>query len=204
MLPGSLEHVLRALNPREIIYNSKVTIGDARNMNQFSDNLFDVIITSPPYLNAIDYMRGHKFSLVWLGFSIPTLRNISSSTIGSEKKIPPLLYKKHIEITDKNEYCLDNAMIQRYFIDLYEHLHESFRVLKSGGKAFYVIGNSNIKGGTIFNNILLKDASKIIGYELLEEDRREIPSNRRYMPINGDSTLSKRMKTEYVITLGKP
>ena len=27
----------------------------------------DLTVTSPPYLNAIDYLRGHKMSLVWMG-----------------------------------------------------------------------------------------------------------------------------------------
>jgi tRNA G10 N-methylase Trm11 len=38
------------------------------------DNTIDLIVTSPPYAsNAIDYMRAHKFSLVWFGYSIDEL-----------------------------------------------------------------------------------------------------------------------------------
>jgi hypothetical protein len=42
---------------------------DARTL-PFGSNSVDMVITSPPYLNAIDYIRGHKFSLVWMGYSI--------------------------------------------------------------------------------------------------------------------------------------
>lgn len=34
------------------------------------DSSVDLIVTSPPYAsNAIDYMRAHKFSLVWMGYA---------------------------------------------------------------------------------------------------------------------------------------
>lgn len=40
--------------------------GNVRNI-PLADNSVDLIVTSPPYANnAIDYMRAHKFSLVWL------------------------------------------------------------------------------------------------------------------------------------------
>jgi len=43
-----------------------------------------VVLTSPPYLNAIDYMRCSKFSLVWMGHTIRELRNIRADSVGTE------------------------------------------------------------------------------------------------------------------------
>lgn len=63
----------------------KVYKGDARNLRPIEDNSIDGIITSPPYLNALEYMRGHKLSLVWLGYSIGDLSLIRSCSVGSEK-----------------------------------------------------------------------------------------------------------------------
>ena len=41
---------------------------------QLPDCSVDLIVTSPPYAsNAIDYMRAHKFSLVWLGYQVDNL-----------------------------------------------------------------------------------------------------------------------------------
>jgi DNA modification methylase len=43
-----------------------VSFGNAQQL-PLQDNSVDLIVTSPPYAsNAIDYMRAHKFSLVWL------------------------------------------------------------------------------------------------------------------------------------------
>ena len=36
-----------------------VCMGDARDMRTLDDGVVDAVITSPPYLNAIDYLRGH-------------------------------------------------------------------------------------------------------------------------------------------------
>ena len=49
------------------------------------DASVDLIITSPPYAsNAIDYMRAHKFSLVWLGYPIDNLSKKRKEYIGGE------------------------------------------------------------------------------------------------------------------------
>lgn len=57
--------------------------GDARRL-PLDDESIDLVVTSPPYLNAIDYMRCSKFSLVWMGYTIESLRHIRSASIGTE------------------------------------------------------------------------------------------------------------------------
>ncbi len=47
-----------------------VRIGDARALSRVRKGSVDAVVTSPPYLNAVDYLRGHRlssfFDLVWL------------------------------------------------------------------------------------------------------------------------------------------
>ena len=80
----SIRHVLKALNAHEIKVNPKTYLADARRLSRIPSSSIDAIITSPPYLNAIDYMRGHKFSLIWFGYNLAFLRSIRSTAIGSE------------------------------------------------------------------------------------------------------------------------
>ena len=56
---------------------------DARQL-PLDDESVDLVITSPPYANAIDYMRAHKFSLVWFGEPISSLSALRATYIGSE------------------------------------------------------------------------------------------------------------------------
>ena len=43
--------------------------GDARKLPLKAESV-DIVMTSPPYLQAIDYLRGHRLSLVWMGYSM--------------------------------------------------------------------------------------------------------------------------------------
>jgi hypothetical protein len=59
----------------------------------------DLIVTSPPYpSNAIDYMRAHKFSLVWFGYPIESLSGIRKKYIGGESQYPRQLSRSQIVI----------------------------------------------------------------------------------------------------------
>lgn len=60
----------RSIIPEKLFGKVQVDRGDARHLSRVKSNSIDSIITSPPYLNALDYMRGHKLSLVWLGYKI--------------------------------------------------------------------------------------------------------------------------------------
>ena len=57
--------------------------GDARRLD-IRDGSVDLVVTSPPYLNAIDYLRCSKFSLVWMGYSVVELRRLRSTAVGTE------------------------------------------------------------------------------------------------------------------------
>ena len=59
--------------------------GDARKLRWPGENSVDAIITSPPYGSGIDYLRGHKLALVWLGYTISSLRGIRSDSIGTQR-----------------------------------------------------------------------------------------------------------------------
>lgn len=209
-LPNSLNHVLAALNPNEIITNATVYSGDARDLHFFESNFVDSIVTSPPYLNAIDYMRGNKFSLIWLGYSISNLRKIRSTQIGSESAMGTSLTPAFVDILEQQglwtHSCKNTLMLQRYYSDLSTNAKECFRALKPQCNATFVIGNSNIQDKYIKNSELLKNASLSAGFKFVNEVVREIPDNKRYMPIttSSASSMTKRMRAEHIITFSKP
>lgn len=206
-LEASVYHVLRALESSRIKTNPVTYLADARRLSRIQDSSVDAIITSPPYLNAIDYMRGHKFSLIWFGYSLKELRAIRGKAIGSEaplkggrrSEFSELLTHLGLEgVRDKTE-----AMLRRYYTDLRGMLSESRRVLKREKSASFVIGNSSIRGDYIKNNEILKFAAYKVGFSVRGEKVREIPNNKRYLPVNvaKSNSLSGRMRTEHVIDL---
>lgn len=61
------------LNTRDYALPPYLSFGDAQCM-ALKNSSVDLVVTSPPYAsNAIDYMRAHKFSLVWMGYPIRSL-----------------------------------------------------------------------------------------------------------------------------------
>jgi hypothetical protein len=164
----------------------------------------DYVLTSPPYLNAIDYMRGHRLSLIWLGYKIAVLRNIRSNTIGIERgpdTVRPDINGARETLGDISTLCTrSRAMIDRYICDVQAMMSEIVRVLVPGKRATLVVGNSCIRGVFINNAKLAQHAAKKAGLTLIKLHERCLPQNRRYLPTTVDGTLSKRMRTETVLT----
>jgi SAM-dependent methyltransferase len=163
-----------------------IRYGDARALPVESASV-DMVITSPPYLNAIDYLRGHKLSLVWMGHSISEIRSIRSGNIGTEVSKEPTsneaiqeAMKTMADLESLDNRCL--GMVRRYVWDMDKVMKECARVLKRKGRAVFVAGNSAIRGVFIKNSegiIRLADSN---GFSLVSRSTRPIETKRRYLP----------------------
>lgn len=189
-----------------------VQLGDARSLNAVKNESVSAIITSPPYLNALDYMRGHKLSLVWLGFKIDELGAVRSNTVGVENapdigadlKLAAELTKgmRHLK---KLVHRTQN-MINRYALDIHQIVQESARVLEREGKATFVVGNSCIKGIFVENSLIVRNSCQMAGLKLISKKEREIPQSKRYLPppsYKNVSSFKSRMRTESVLRFSK-
>lgn len=186
--------------------------GDARSLDLIEDRSIGMVVTSPPYLNAIDYLRGHRLALVWLGHTVSSLRHIRSNSIGAERRLSsPTTAAGHAAM--RSELELDRftprlqGMLERYVLDLYLMSGEIMRVLRPGGEAILVVGNSTIRGEFVDNALFATSAAIHNGMVLTDRSERELPENKRYLPppkgpLAGH--LSKRMRTEVVVRLQKP
>lgn len=188
-----------------------VSRADARNL-RVPDAQVDMVITSPPYLNAIDYMRGHKLALVWLGYKLADLRTVRSTSIGAERRpdnaISDEALKSLMQKMDFYEQLAskEKGMFDRYVLDMLALMKEISRVLKPKGSAVMVVGNSCLKGIFIKNTMAVTIAAELAGLHLVSENERELPANRRYLPppsSENTSTLTNRMRTEAILTFGK-
>ena len=204
----SVDFVAKRLESQPPPGNVRVGIGDARHLYTVNDESVDAVLTSPPYLNAIDYMRGHKFTLVWLGYSISELRATRSNNIGSEK-----YPDRGSDESAADEICdelplactlpdRDYGILRRYVLDLAQMMAELSRVLKPNGPAILVVGNSCLKGVFIENALAVRAAAIRAGLKPMRRYERQLPSARRYLPpptAAVGSELQKRMRTESVL-----
>jgi hypothetical protein len=186
----------------------EVELGDARALRSIENGAIDAVLTSPPYLNAIDYMRGHRLSLVWLGYRLSDLRSIRADSIGAERGADQPwaagLFDDMLEAVGPVEGMSSRhrGMVERYCEDVYRLMSEMTRVLKPDGKAILIVGNSCLKGEFIRNSEGVICAGKMVGLRLREKVERELPQRNRYlpMPAAGQGALGKRMRTETILT----
>jgi DNA modification methylase len=175
-------------------------------------NSIDLIVTSPPYANAIDYMRAHKFSLVWFGHSICALSHLRSRYIGSERvnaicsgdladDVEKAILK--LEGIDKSK----GKVLRKYLVEMTQVLSEMHRVLKPGKPAVVVVGPSTMRGMEILTHKYLAEIGKAVGFQVAGVQRRSIDRDRRMLPVsfgrNAKSIIEQRMHEEFVVGLVK-
>jgi DNA modification methylase len=185
-----------------------VEIGDARYMRDIQNESVDMVLTSPPYPNAIDYMRGHRLALVWLGYSVAELRKTRATSVGSERG-PKGATRRHEFRPILNAMgAVDRLpsgevrMVERYAEDIYRLMAELARVLHRDGRAFLVVGDSCLRRVFIRNSEGFIAAGRMVGLRLTRHAERDLPTRDRYLPMpkQNSGSLGKRMRTENVLT----
>lgn len=189
-----------------------VNIGDARRLNHECGSI-DLVLSSPPYLNAIDYMRCSKFSLVWMGYTVSELRQIRGESVGAEASLEEALSSDWVQSLIRQlapKPRLSNrhhAILARYVWDMSSVLSEVSRVLRKGGRAVYVVGDSMIRSTFIRNSEIVRAVGEEQGLRLSARYSRGLPANRRYLPPpkrgGSNATLDARMRREVVLVFDK-
>jgi SAM-dependent methyltransferase len=189
-----------------------VKMADARKL-PLAPETIDIVISSPPYLNAIDYLRGHKFSLVWMGHSVRALRDVRAENIGTEVSADIKIEDKKIAAAMERMGDLKNLPLRqrrclgRYVADMDRTIAEIHRVLVPGGRAVLVVGDCTMRGVYVRNSGALAYLGEQHGFQVGKMRRRKLPPNRRYLPppssAGSGAALQNRMRTEVLLDLAK-
>jgi DNA modification methylase len=127
--------------------------GEARSM-PLEPNSCDLVVTSPPYVDSVDYMYNFMLEYFWLGseLGVPTRAEFNRLRKGMIGAKTPL--KEEVELISKRIHeliKLDEVPTARkrailsYFDGMDKHFREASKVLKTGGKYVLVVGNSKTK-----------------------------------------------------------
>lgn len=181
--------------------------GDARCLPIASGSV-DHVMTSPPYLNAIDYLRGHRLSLVWMGYSVLSLRDLRGTNVGSERggTLPNELRALFDAVVTQGVLKEGKrAAISRYLHDLQRLASEWHRVLKMGGTVTTVVANSSHGSATVSIDLALEVLLVRSGFEISSIDHRDLPAGRRYLPppSSEKGALDARMRRETILEATK-
>ncbi len=198
--------------PIDEIGDASVRAARADNTGLPSDSV-DLVVTSPPYANnAIDYMRAHKFSLVWFGWNIKDLSQLRSRYLGHESMRGP----EYADLPEQCERTLAKLaehddrkamVLRRYFGEMSAVLEEMRRVLKSGRAAVVVVGTSVLRSVDVETHKGIASIGESVGFDLVGMGVRKLDRDRRMMPARwgrqNQSQIEKRMHQEYVIGMVK-
>ncbi len=186
----------------------QVRNADARKL-PLRNSSVDLVLTSSPYASAIDYIRAHKFSLVWMGYSISRLRRIRARLIGaenSERAIrPDLVWLEGYLPHDKPE-ARKRAVLRRYFYDMDRVLQELHRVLKPGGACVLILGRSTVGGFTVDTPTIIAKLAETHGFEHMASRSRRVNPYTRSLPFLSAKVanpLGKRIERETIVALGR-
>ena len=140
------------------VYNSSTCYnGDSRKVVGNINEKFDLIITSPPYLNSRDYTDVYRLELWILGYidKFVDERKLRKSTLTSHVQVP-LPETDYPDIQEINSFLLhlnnlDGGlwnknipnMFKGYFNDMDLLIKEFYNKLNVGGKAYINVSNSS-------------------------------------------------------------
>ena len=147
----------------------------ATDLHQYRDSSFHLAVTSPPYINAVDYPRTHQLELYWLGLASGSLQAMKKAHVGTEAVCAAdyaNLHKTGIDQADrliKSIYAVDKRrayIATKYILDMIANLKEVYRVLKTGGHYVMAVGSNSIRGHLFENWRYIKQAALDIGFDI--------------------------------------
>jgi hypothetical protein len=150
-----------------------------------------LVVTSPPYFNAVDYPRAHRLSVCWMNGYAPAdlvsrrkyigLRHAAAfdadiwlkERLGVRRLIPAAVRKKE---PVARRLCA-------FYADLESVLGHTWDALRSGGHAVYVIANNVIRNERVASHRILAELAKGLGFAKTKVSTRAIASLRRRFPV---------------------
>ena len=152
--------------------------GDARKLDVKSNSV-DLIVTSPPYVNALDYYRVHMYNMLWLGMDFD-------------------LFRKH-EIGGHSHFIMNRfRLLSEYLGDMLRAMMEMNRVLKKDKICAIVVGNSSLEYELIESHKYFSSFADDVGFEYVKTYFRNIDTTRKYT-----SSDIGQIDDEYIVVLKK-
>jgi site-specific DNA-methyltransferase (cytosine-N4-specific) len=156
----------------------RVICGDARKL-EVETNSVDLIVTSPPYVNALDYYRLHMYNMLWLGMDFD-------------------LFRKH-EIGGHSHFIMNRfRLLSEYLGDMLRSMIEMNRVLKKDKLCVIVVGNSSLEYELIESYKFFAEMGKKIGFKPIKTFFRNIDKSKKYT-----SADIGKIDDEYILIMQK-
>ncbi|HGM7285271.1 TPA: DNA methyltransferase [Stenotrophomonas maltophilia] len=161
----------------------------------------DLLVSSPPYVTSYEYADLHQLSSLFLGYT-DDHRQLRDGSIGSTQHD----FRLAKGIRDLNRtatrtvfslYEQDKRAAQsvaNYFIDMQAIAGRARRIVRPGGIAMFVIGNTKYRGVDVDNASHLTESLLLAGFKTVRATKRSI-SNKAATPYRTATGKFSRTQT---------
>ena len=184
--------------------------GDALNFEL--ETKVNLVITSPPYINAFDYGRTMRLENLWLGLLTENeLRDKKKDYVGTEKiktykekedlsilKESEILEKVYKNIVQNDEKRA--LIVKKFFDDMKTNYNQVKKCLNKDGHYVIVIGDSNIRQVKVKSSEILTEIAINNGFILEDKFSYIIKNPYINIPRNG---IGGKINIDNVIVLRK-
>lgn len=189
------------LKPKNVEYNIKAGIDTLKTV---PNKDFDILITSPPYLQAQEYIRSTKLELFWLGYSEDYIKQLSN------KEIPYRSYNK-IPIYSETYHRIREKIKEQHLRKIYDcYFHSILKAFSTLGEKinnymFIFVGPAKIRTFPIpIDDIVIEHLRKY-GWKhevtLVDKIVARAMFESHINPASGFK--DERIKTEHLVILKK-
>jgi hypothetical protein len=150
-------------------------------------------------------MRGHRLSLVWLGYRLGELRQIRGDAVGTESQGRETKVLRSVVPEHPTLPTRQHAILDRYGMDMLATMQQLAQTLRPGGRAVLVVGDCTVRGTFVCNSDIVAAAGREAGLSLCDRRSRELPSQSRYLPPPNSTSgaMAARMREETVLVFDK-
>lgn len=147
------------------------------------DDEISLLITSPPYLTAHEYIRSSKLELFWLGYDVRTIKKLLKLEIPYNRP-PPLdiqspTFKEYREkIKGKRPDLL--RYYDAYFYSIISAFEKFGENIKSNGYMAIFVGNASLGGLNVPIHLILREHLSKAGFEHFKTYVDEIKARRLF------------------------
>ena len=166
---------------------SEVILANA--MKYSHQERYDLVITSPPYMNGMDYVINYKIEMGWLGFvqsqtelkkvkdDLVVCDNVSKGSIRRFAHYEEKYTNNWIEEIKSNiQKNIDRRgsyrrldmpnIVHKYFDDLYKVMKNVVKSLQKGGRFILVVGDSLIADVYVPTDLLIAKIGEDLGMKI--------------------------------------
>lgn len=158
---------------------------------------YDLVITSPPYMNGLDYVMNYKIEIGWMGFArthqelkqlkdaMVVCDNVSKGVVRRFSGIPQRYTNSWIEhikeeiatnIDRRGFYRREDMpeIVHKYFDDMYRVMRNVSQAIRPGGRFIMVVGDSLIADVYVPTDLILARIGQELGLTIERLERARV------------------------------